>query len=102
MATSITTTELKIEAVPNDVAKVPPETQLPTEGGVELGPSEQPSDTTALDEFQDNSQVPQYSPFRLFWFFLWRFGLFAWGGPVAQIALIKEELVIKYKWITIA
>jgi len=56
----------------------------------------------AVDEFQDNSQVPRYSPLRLFWFFLWRFGFFAWGGPVAQIALIKEELVMRRKWITIA
>lgn len=55
-----------------------------------------------IDEFQDNSNVPKYSPVRLFWFFLWRFGLFAWGGPVAQIALIKEQLVMKDKWITIA
>ncbi len=29
-----------------------------------------------------------------------RFGLLAWGGPVAQISMIKEELVDKEKWIT--
>jgi chromate transport protein ChrA len=57
---------------------------------------------TSVDEFRDNTNVPRYSPIRLFWFFLWRFGLFAWGGPVAQIALIKEQLVMKHKWITIA
>lgn len=28
-----------------------------------------------------------------------RFGLLAWGGPVAQIALIKRELVEEEKWI---
>ena len=28
--------------------------------------------------------------------------MFAWGGPVAQIALIKEQSVMKRKWITIA
>jgi chromate transport protein ChrA len=38
--------------------------------------------------------------FYLFWFFLTRFGIFAWGGPVAQIALLKDELVIKRGWIT--
>lgn len=37
----------------------------------------------------------------LFWFFFYNFGLFAWGGPVAQIALIKERLVIQDKWITL-
>src|SRR5579862_2909781 len=97
-----TTAKLKIEAVPNGVTEIPPETALPAEDGIERGPSERPLDTATPDEFRDNTQVPQYSPFRLFWFFLWRFGLFAWGGPVAQIALIKQELVIKHKWITIA
>src|SRR5437762_58635 len=85
----------------NDIVPVPPV----TEENVERGSPDHTlpnDDTSAVDEFQDNSQVPQYSPLRLFWFFLWRFGLFAWGGPVAQIALIKEQLVIKHKWITIA
>ncbi|KAH6605292.1 hypothetical protein Trco_006999 [Trichoderma cornu-damae] len=38
---------------------------------------------------------------KLFWFFFYNFGLFAWGRPVAQIALIKERLVIQDKWITL-
>ena len=29
-----------------------------------------------------------------------RFGLLAWGGPVAQIAMIKRELVEEQKWIS--
>lgn len=29
-----------------------------------------------------------------------RFGLLAWGGPVAQIAMIKQEMVEEEKWIT--
>ncbi|MDX1942424.1 MAG: chromate efflux transporter [Saprospiraceae bacterium] len=29
-----------------------------------------------------------------------KFGLLAWGGPVAQIAMIKKELVEEEKWIT--
>ena len=29
-----------------------------------------------------------------------RFGFLAWGGPVAQIALIKRELVEEQQWIT--
>src|SRR5919107_2260470 len=28
-----------------------------------------------------------------------RFGLLAWGGPVAQIALIKRELVEEERWV---
>jgi len=36
---------------------------------------------------------------RLFWRFL-RFGLLAWGGPVAQIAMIRQELVEEEKWVS--
>ena len=49
----------------------------------------------------DNSNVPRLSYLRVFWFFFSTFGCFAWGGPVAQIALIKERLVIQDKWITL-
>ncbi|KAL5319455.1 hypothetical protein ACEPPN_012509 [Leptodophora sp. 'Broadleaf-Isolate-01'] len=51
---------------------------------------------------EDNTKVPSMSLPSLFWFFFYNFGIFAWGGPVAQIALIKERLVIQDKWITIA
>ena len=50
---------------------------------------------------EDNSSVPCLSIPRLFWFFFYNFGLFAWGGPVAQIALIKDRLVFQDKWITL-
>jgi chromate transport protein ChrA len=53
-------------------------------------------------EYEDNSRVPQLSVLRIFWFFFSQFGIFAWGGPVAQIALIKERLVVKDQWITMA
>lgn len=39
---------------------------------------------------------------QLFWYFFYNFGLFAWGGPVAQIALIKEQIVVKEGWISLA
>ncbi|CUS11462.1 unnamed protein product, partial [Tuber aestivum] len=52
--------------------------------------------------YHDNSNVPHLGYLKLFWFFFYNFGLFAWGGPVAQIVLIKERLVIKEKWITLA
>ena len=43
---------------------------------------------------------PRREPFeRLFLRFL-RFGLLAWGGPVAQIALIRDELVEREGWVT--
>ena len=35
----------------------------------------------------------------IFWRFL-RFGLLAWGGPVAQIAMIKRELVEEQGWVS--
>ncbi|KAI9652205.1 MAG: hypothetical protein M1829_001814 [Trizodia sp. TS-e1964] len=62
-------------------------------------------DAPASDEdlsMEDNSNVPHLSLPRLFYFFFFNFGLFAWGGPVAQIALIKERLVIQDKWISLA
>jgi chromate transport protein ChrA len=52
-------------------------------------------------DMEDNSNIPKMSLPTLFWFFFYNFGLFAWGGPVAQIALIKEKLVIQDKWITL-
>lgn len=39
------------------------------------------------------------SHFHLFLRFL-KFGLLAWGGPVAQIAMVKQELVEEKKWIS--
>ena len=62
------------------------------------------SETPSEDDGQglhDNSNVPQMSYLTLFWFFFYNFGLFAWGGPVAQIALIKDKLVTQDKWITL-
>lgn len=43
------------------------------------------------------SDLPQESYWRLFLRFL-RFGFLAWGGPVAQIAMIRQELVENEKW----
>lgn len=39
------------------------------------------------------------TPMQIFLRFL-RFGLLAWGGPVAQIAMIKKELVEDEKWVS--
>lgn len=45
------------------------------------------------------SNVPHEPYPKLFWRFL-KFGLLAWGGPVAQIAMIRQELVDEEKWIS--
>jgi chromate transporter len=42
---------------------------------------------------------PRESYGRLFLRFL-RFGFLAWGGPVAQIAMLKQELVEEERWIS--
>jgi len=42
---------------------------------------------------------PRESLGRLFLRFL-KFGSLAWGGPVAQIAMIREELVVEERWVT--
>lgn len=42
---------------------------------------------------------PEESLWRLFLRFL-RFGAMAWGGPVAQIAMIRQELVEEERWIS--
>jgi chromate transporter len=43
--------------------------------------------------------IPHQSYMSLFLRFL-RFGLLAWGGPVAQIAMIRQEFVDEEKWIS--
>jgi len=72
----------------------------PTRSEVEESASEPPS-CNVDHGLDDNSNVPQMPYLKLFWFFFYHFGLFAWGGPVAQIALIKEKLVVQDKWITL-
>lgn len=49
----------------------------------------------------DACQVPHESLPRLFLRFL-RFGALAWGGPVAQIAMIRQALVDEERWISSA
>lgn len=44
-------------------------------------------------------QVPRETWGKLFLRFL-RFGALAWGGPVAQIAMIRQELVDEQRWIS--
>ena len=49
---------------------------------------------------ENNTFAPPHESYlRLFVRFL-RFGLLAWGGPVAQIAMIRQELVDEERWIS--
>src|SRR5215211_9325332 len=47
----------------------------------------------------DVAAPPRESYSKLFLRFL-RFGFLAWGGPVAQIAMIRKELVDEEHWIS--
>jgi hypothetical protein len=81
------------------VTDVEAQKAIPSSVSIEEPLSSEENDDPGL---QDNSNVPRLPLLKLFWVFFYNFGLFAWGGPVAQIALIKEKLVVKDKWITLA
>lgn len=51
-----------------------------------------------FDGYPDAYRVPREPLLRLFLRFL-RFGALAWGGPVAQIAMIRQELVDEERWV---
>lgn len=51
------------------------------------------------DSQPDHDRVPRESLLRVFLRFL-RFGALAWGGPVAQIAMIRQELVDEERWVS--
>jgi len=85
---------------PQDVEKQDVETPTPDQAALDQG---LPTHLESLkSEYEDNSRVPKLSILQIFWLFFSQFGIFAWGGPVAQIALIKERLVVKDQWITMA
>lgn len=53
----------------------------------------------SVESLDVESNIPYQSLPGIFFRFL-RFGFLAWGGPVAQIAMIREELVEEEKWIS--
>jgi chromate transporter len=55
--------------------------------------------TQTIDPADDAVNAPAESLGKLFLRFL-RFGFLAWGGPVAQIDMIHQELVAQEKWIS--
>ena len=52
-----------------------------------------------MNKLNENTNIPQESYPKFFLRFL-RFGFLAWGGPVSQIAMIRQELVEDEKWIS--
>ena len=58
-----------------------------------------PTAKTNSSNTPDDVRVPRESLGKLFLRFL-RFGALAWGGPVAQIAMIRQELVEEEQWVT--
>jgi chromate transporter len=55
--------------------------------------------SAAVPESAGELRPPHESLGRLFLRFL-RFGFLAWGGPVAQIAMLRQELVEEEKWVS--
>ena len=62
--------------------------------------TEPPEQISVTGPASIEESAPLHEPYvRLFLRFL-RFGLLAWGGPVAQIAMIRQELVEEQRWIS--
>lgn len=57
------------------------------------------TDTNSLNNPPEVAGPPKESYWKLFLRFL-RFGFFAWGGPVAQIDMIRQELVEQERWVS--
>lgn len=93
-------------------------TERPAEMKVDVSPSEvnldgKPSSSktsfmgrivallTTASEDDESCKTPHLSLVELFKVFLW-FGVRAFGGPVAQIAMMKNELVVEKKWVSVA
>lgn len=57
------------------------------------------TETTQAPGTADTGQTPRLPLLTLFRRFL-GFGLHAWGGPVAQIAMLRSELVEREHWIS--
>jgi putative chromate ion transporter len=106
--------EEKAGSLPNDVPTFPnihaenqPSMEL-TEVKAEPGPPEEHKKSwfshfravKAAEDYDDHSNVPHLSYLELFKISL-SFGARAFGGPVTQIAMMKEELVVDQKWISI-
>ncbi|KAL1921654.1 uncharacterized protein VTP21DRAFT_10296 [Calcarisporiella thermophila] len=68
--------------------------------GVEKTASD--GETSSSEQLKDETNIPHLSYAQIFRLFLFEFGIHAWGGPIAQIALLKDKLVIRDKWISVS
>src|SRR5215204_5281930 len=64
-----------------------------------VSPAAAPIVAPAAPGEADVAGPPAQTYRQLFLRFL-RFGLLAWGGPVAQIAMLRQELVEEQRWIS--
>jgi chromate transporter len=60
-----------------------------------------PMQPPSLSSPQTEDRPPPQTLVQIFWRFL-KFGMLAFGGPVAQIAMIRKELVDDQRWISSA
>ncbi|MFC3549501.1 chromate efflux transporter [Lysobacter cavernae] len=89
----------RIEARRNSPGKInQPMTAPPAEES--MSPVHDPAQSTQAPEAGPYA-VPREPWLRLFLRFL-HFGALAWGGPVAQIAMIRHELVDQDRWVSSA
>ena len=80
---------------------VTPSSSAPPPASPSDKPSPSPPVDAASDVDVDAVRAPQLSIHACFLLFL-SFGLRAFGGPVAQINMYKEELVLQQGWISVA
>ncbi|RYY38288.1 chromate efflux transporter [archaeon] len=78
---------------------------VPAASAGATGPS---NDAIAVDALSapagdevDAIRAPKLSPWQIFKLFFFHFGLRAWGGPVAQMAMLKQQLVVEQRWISV-
>jgi chromate transporter len=53
----------------------------------------------ATERDEPEAAPPKLTHLQIFWRFL-QFGFLAWGGPVAQIAMVRRELVDREHWVS--
>ncbi|ORY09342.1 chromate transporter-domain-containing protein [Clohesyomyces aquaticus] len=93
-----------VEAFPQTAASARPLEEKDPSNITQTPSSASPQDPSQDPDSNDltYNNAPSMSLPKLFWYFFYNFGLFAWGGPVAQIALIKQQIVVQENWISIA
>jgi len=100
----------KVKMVPAELVEnkndgKPVELELAEKGGEEQEKEQKPVKKFSLEWFgfrftEETHQAPKLPFYKIYWnFFV--YGCRAFGGPVAQINMMKDELVIEKKWITL-